>query len=161
MVASTASPAPSTPVAQLTERARDWIDLVLDPRPNRAVAFQLNDATIGVLHPDGLLEVPVPTPVCAVLVEEGLAQPHTACSGADWVAVHVRSSDNVDAAVLLLRLSYLYRRLLRSQDALSLRRIRIELDQYDLPDALAALYDAMIAKRDAGSSAPSGRSTSV
>jgi hypothetical protein len=64
----------------------------------------------------------------------------------------------VDAAVLLLRLSYLYRRLLRSQDALSLRRIRIELDQYDLPDALAALYDAMIAKRDAGSSAPSGRS---
>jgi hypothetical protein len=161
MAASTAFPAPSTPVAQLTEQAGAWADVTLAPRPERAVAFRLDDATIGVLHHDGLLEVPLPAPIRGVLVEEEFARPHPTRSGAEWVAVRVQSAESVEAAALLLRLSYLYRRLLRSQDPALLRRIRVELDQYGLPDALSTLYETMLAKRDPDSSTHSGTPSSA
>lgn len=149
MVAPFAS---STPVPQLTERVKAWFGVTVDPHPDRAVAFRLDDATIGVLHHDGLLEVPVPPPIRTVLVEEGMARAHAARAGSDWVARAVHTDEDLPAASLLLRLSYLYRRLLRSQDAAAHRRIRIELREYGLPDALAALYETMLAKRDPGSS---------
>ena len=153
MAAATAS---SAPVTQLTEQARAWFGVTLDPHPERAVAFRLDDATIGVLHHDGLLEIPVPAPIRTVLVHEGLARPHAPRPGTDWVAVHVHAEDDVPPAALLLRLSYLYRRLLRSQTPAVLRRIRIELGQYALPEALGALYETMLAKRDNGPSALPG-----
>jgi hypothetical protein len=158
MAAATASP--STPVTQLTEQARAWFGVTLDPHPERAVAFRLEDATVGVLHHDGLLEVPVPTPIRTVLVDEGLARAHTARPGADWVALRVHAQDDVDPAALLLRLSYLYRRLLRSQTPAVLRRIRIELGQYALPAPLASLYETMLAKRSNGPSALPGTPSS-
>jgi hypothetical protein len=151
-----APPASSTPVPQLTERVKAWFGVTLAPHPDRAVAFRLDDATIGVLHHDGLLEVPLPPPIRTVLVEEEMARAHAARAGSDWVARPVRADADVPAAVLLLRLSYLYRRLLRSQDAAAHRRIRIELREYGLPDALEALYERMLAKRNPGSSALPG-----
>ncbi len=160
MVSPTASPAPSTPVDQLIDEAKSWSGTALNPHPDRGVAFRLDRATIGVLHPDGLLEVPVPQPVRSVLVDEEWAQPHPTRTGADWVAMHVRSSDDVETAALLLRLAYLYRRLLRSPDAETLRRIRIELAQHDVPDALGPLYDAMLDKRNPGSSTLPGTPSS-
>ncbi len=159
MTDSPALPAPSTPVAQLTERASAWLEVSLAPHPDRAVAFRLDDATIGVLHHEGRLEVPVPPPIRTILVNEGLAQPHPTRSD-DWVAAQVQATEDVEAAALLLRLSYLYRRLLRSQDPVTLRRIRLELAQYALPDALATLYETMLAKRDVGPSSPSDSSLS-
>jgi hypothetical protein len=130
----------------------------LAPHSGRAVAFRLDEAVIGVLHHDGLLEVPVPMPVRTVLIEEGFAAPHDARPGTDWVAAQLRTAEDVDATVLLLRLSYLYRRLLRSQDAATLHRIRREVEQYALPDALSTIYDTMLAKRvDAAASLPGSR----
>jgi len=152
MAAPTASSTPSPPVDQLIDEVGSWSGITLNPHPDRGVAFRLDSVTIGGVHTDGLLEVPVPQPIRAVLVDEEWAQPHTTRAGADWVAMHVRSSDDVETAALLLRLAYLYRRLLRSPDAETLRRLRIELAQYDLPDALGPLYDAMLDKRDPGSS---------
>lgn len=137
----------STLVAQLTERAGAWKHVTLAPHSDRAVAFRIEDATIGVLHHDGLLEVPVPMPVRTVLIEEGIAAPHDTRPGTNWVATRLRSADDVDPTTLLLRLSYLYRRLLRSQDVATLHRIRREVEQYALPDALGTIYDTMLAKR--------------
>jgi hypothetical protein len=98
------------------------------------------------------LEIPLPAPIRTVLVDEDLAHPHTTRPGADWVALRVHAEADVPPAALLLRLSYLYRRLLRSQTPAALRRIRIELGQYALPEALADLYATMLAKREDGPS---------
>jgi hypothetical protein len=70
------------------------------------------------------------------------------------VATRLHEADDLAPAVLLLRLSYLYRRLLRSRDPAALRRIRVEVTQYALPDALDTLYEAMLAKREADASLP-------
>ncbi len=148
MTASTASSQPSALVTDLTDRAGAWLHVTLAPHLGRAVAFRLDDAPIGVLHHDGLLEVPLPAPIRRVLVDDGRAAPHAARSGADWVATPVDTADDLASATLLLRLSYLYRRLLRSQTPATLRRIRVEISQYALPDALDSIYAAMLAKRE-------------
>lgn len=152
MAASTPTSSPSGLVTQLTERAGAWFNVSLVPHASRAVSFRLNEATIGVLHHDGLLEIPVPAPIRTVLVDEGYAVSHPARPGIDWVAVRVHEADDLDPAILLLRLSYLYRRLLRSQNPATLRRIRIEIRQYALPDTLGTIYEKMLAKRDTDTS---------
>jgi hypothetical protein len=114
----------------------------------------LDEARIGVLHPDGLLEIPVPAPLRTALVDEGFAAPQPARPGREWVATHLHEANDLAPAVLLLRLSYLYRRLLRSRGPAALRRIRAEVARYALPDALDALYETMLAKREADASLP-------
>lgn len=146
------APAPASPsstlVTELTERAGAWFNVSLVPHSPRAVSFQLDEASMGILHHDGLLEIPVPAPIRTVLVEEGFAVAHSDRPGTDWVAVHLDEADDMNSAVLLLRLSYLYRRLLRSQNPATLRRIRIEVRQYALPEPLETIYEKMLAKRD-------------
>lgn len=155
----TASTVPSAPVTELTEQARAWQHVSLAPDSAHAVAFRLDDATLGVLHYDGLLEMPLPLPIGTILVEENLALPDPERPDAHWVSTRLDAAD-LRPATLLLRLSYLYRRLLRSPDPAVLQRIRTELDQYLLPPALVGVYDAMLAKRHRGgtpsSSAPNG-----
>jgi hypothetical protein len=69
----------------------------------------------------------------------------------------LQDPEELAAVTLLLRLSYLYRRLLRSQHPDVLRRIRLELDGYDLPPSLVVLYDTMIAKRTVPPTPPPNR----
>ena len=142
-----AASSPSSLVAALTEHAKGWSHVSLVPHPPRAVAFRIGEAPIGVLHPDGLLEIPVPAPIHTVLVDEDLAGRHPARPGDEWVVASLHEDDDLAPTVLLLRLSYLYRRLLRSRDPAVLDRIRGEVLHHDLPDALTAVYEAMLAKR--------------
>ena len=148
------SSSPSALVAELTEQAGAWPHVSLAPHPPRAVVFRVDEADIGVLHHDGLLEIPVPAPIRTVLVDEGFAAPQSARPGREWIATHLHEADDLAPAALLLRLSYLYRRLLRTRDPAALQRIRIEVGQHALPDALDALYETMLAKRGADVSMP-------
>ena len=154
-------PAPPSPpsalVTALTEQARGWRHVTLAPHSPRAVAFRLGDAVIGVLHHDGRLDVPVPPPLRTVVLEEAVAGPHPTRPDADWVSLPLQDPDDLTAVTLLLRLSYLYRRLLRSRHPDVLRRIRLELDEYDLPSPVVGLYDTMIAKRTAPPARPPNR----
>jgi hypothetical protein len=160
MTARTASPSPSTFVTELTENARTWTDVTLTPHPTRAVAFRLDDVVIGVLQHDGWLDVPVPPPIRSVLVDEDFAVVSPGHPDADWISSRVKTAEDVRPATLLLRLSYLYRRLLRSPDTAALRRIQVELDQYALSSPLQTVYEAMLDKRRAGlSSTPSSPSS--
>lgn len=156
MTARTASPSPSALVTELTEQARTWTDVTLTPHPTHAVAFRLDDVVIGVLQHDGELDVPVPPPIRTALVDANLAV--AAPGRPDWVSSRMTTAEDVRPATLLLRLSYLYRRLLRSPDAAALRRIQVELDQYALSPSLHTVYEAMLDKRRAGLS--SGRPSS-
>lgn len=113
---------------------------------------------MGLLHPGDSLLVPLPEPIRIVLLNEELAvkpgiNAEPVSGGGtdrvahDHVAHPLASGDDVAPATLLLRLSYLYRCLLRARDADTLRRIGVELGQRDVPTALRAVYDAMLQKR--------------
>jgi len=143
--ASFSTPAPA--IAQLIDRVRDWTDVTLVPHPDDAVAVRLGDTTIGILQKGGQLEVPMPQPIRTVLIEEDFAVVANSRSDPDWVAAPVEKAGDVEAAALLLRLSYLYRRVLRSSDHVAFRHIRVELAHYDLPETLTVIYETMLTKR--------------
>ena len=138
---------PAPPVSELIDRVRDWDDVSLVPHATEAVAVRFGKTTIGRLHRDGTLQVPMPQPIRTVLLEEGLAEPTTDGAESEWVGATLEAAADVDAAALLLRLSYLYRRVLRSQDQVAFRHIRVELAHYDLPETLSVIYETMLTKR--------------
>ncbi len=143
-------PAPSpppTPVPHLLRRARTWTDVTVHPHPDAHLTIQIGSVLIGRLRPGDTLEVPLPAPVRTVLLDHGLAGPSpTAPDGVTHPLVH---PDDLPGATQLLRLSYLYRRLLRTRDPTALHRIRTELAQRELPEALRAVYATMLSKREA------------
>ena len=142
-----APPQPPAPVARLISTARTWTDVTVHPHPSARLTFRMGDALIGRLHPDDALVVPLPAPVRTVLLDQGLARPSPGAP--DWVAHPLVHADDLPGAAQLLRLSYLYRRLLRTRDATALHRIHTELAQRELPEPLRTVYNAMLAKRGA------------
>lgn len=139
--------ASAPPVSELINHVRDWDDVSLVPHPEGAVAVRFGRTTIGLLHRKGALEVPMPQPIRTVLLEEGIAELVPGRTEPDWVGTPLESVADVEAAALLLRLSYLYRCVLRSQDQVAFRHIRVELAQYDLPETLSVIYETMLTKR--------------
>lgn len=152
MATAPSSRAPQAPAARLTRAVRTWKDVTIHPDPNATLTFQLGRTTIGRLQNGDRLDVPLPAPIRAVVLEHGLAVAADGSTLSDAVAHPLQTPDDVAPATQLLRLSYLYRRLLRTRDATTLHRIRIELSQREVPEALRTVYDAMLAKRDAARS---------
>lgn len=155
MTPSTDSHHSAAPVARLTDTVGDWQDVSLLPHPERGVLFHLDDKVFGDLQSTGRVAVAVPPPIREVLIAEGTAHSLQGRSG-DWIGMDMNSVEDVERATVLVRLAYLYRRILRSRDPSALQRVRTEIDQHSLSEALRAVYDSMLTKRGAALPGPEG-----
>ncbi len=136
-------PPPAGPL--LLETVRAWRGVELAPHRYRAVAFRWNGKELGHLHTAGLLDVPFPREVRSLLIDAGWATPHRYVPHSEWVTVRVATTDDVDAALAVLRLAYLYRRIIRANSAAERDCIRSELDALELPDRLRERFDDLLA----------------
>lgn len=147
MTTSVPPDARPTFITDLVEQVATWNELALHPHSSGTVAFRVGKTVIGVLDQQGQLDVAVPAPIRAVLLQDGLASRSAERAEVDGVTTVLHDPEDVRDGTLLLRLAYLYRRLLRSTDPAVLRRIRIEIAGYDLPEALHEVYAVMLSKR--------------
>jgi len=131
----------------LTETVRSWSGISLAPHRFRAVAFRWKEKEIGHLHTSGILDVPFPERIRDLLVEAGDASTHRYVPDSGWVTARVATTDDVDHAAYLLRLSYLYRRIIRARTKAGRARIRVELDAVEMGDDLRQVYDDLLAYR--------------
>ena len=132
---------------ELTTQVHAWEEVSLAPHRAEAVAFQIDGKEFGHVHPSGLLDVPLPQPVRDVLVEQGVVAPHRYVPGTGWVTVRIASERDVDVALFTLRLSYLYRRIIRARTAADIACIRTELDRLNVDGDLRAVYDTVLDRR--------------
>ena len=58
-------------------------------------------------HEGGIVDIPFPRSVRDALLAEGLAEEHRWVPNSGWITFHVRSEEDLNHAVWLLRLSYL------------------------------------------------------
>ena len=68
--------------------------------------YRLGRREIGHVHGQSLVDVPLPRRVRDELIAGGRARPHHMLPESGWVSVPVRSMEEADAALEILRLSY-------------------------------------------------------
>jgi hypothetical protein len=141
----------------LTETVRSWSGVSLAPHRYRAVAFRWKQKEIGHLHTSGILDVPFPERIRDLLVDAGDASTHRYVPDSGWVTARVATTDDVDHAAYLLRLSYLYRRIIRARTKAGRAGIRLELDAVKMGDDLRQVYDDLLAYRSETASSADDR----
>ena len=70
------------------------------------IEYRLEQREIGHVHGDGLVDIPFPTKVRNEIVSAGQAQPHHVLPESGWVSVYLRTPQDVERAIGLLRRSY-------------------------------------------------------
>lgn len=118
---------------RLVETVSAWPGVSVGPHRFGAMEFTIGDREIGHVHGGRVLDVNFPR-VKDVLIAEGSTGEHR-FAGGGWTTFHAESDDDVDRAIRLLRISYLYA-------ALTLRRKpagREILEHVDLDDELERL----------------------
>ena len=68
--------------------------------------FRLGTREIGHVHGDYLVDIPFPKRVRDAVVEAGEAEPHHILPESGWVSLYLRTSEDVERAIRLLRRSY-------------------------------------------------------
>lgn len=91
---------------RITQAALSWPDVEAGPHRFGGTEFRLGTREIGHIHGDGLVDIPFPTRVRDEVVAAGAAAPHHVLPASGWVSCYLRTSEDVERAIVLLRRSY-------------------------------------------------------
>lgn len=91
----------------LEKHVCSWLEVSMHPHRFGGREFRYGRAEIGHVHPGGIVDIPFPRPIRDALLDEHLAEEHQWVPNSGWVTFRVRSDDNLQHAMWLLRLSYL------------------------------------------------------
>jgi hypothetical protein len=83
-----------------------WPNVSATPHRFGGVEFKVGPREIGHLHGGHLVDLPFPKHVHDELIAAGRAEKHHVLPDSGWVSFRIRSADDVDRAIELLRLSY-------------------------------------------------------
>ncbi len=121
---------------QYLERIRQtvtgWPGMSAQPHRFGGTEFNLGSVEVGHLHHNGMVDIPFNSKLRDQLIAEGRAEPHHMLRETGWISFYIRSEVDVERAIWLFRLSYLFNATRGSQRA-SLK------DAVDVPTAVAAL----------------------
>ncbi|WP_276249104.1 luciferase family protein [Haladaptatus sp. YSMS36] len=107
--------------------------------------FILDGREIGHVHHGQLVDILFAKRIRDVLIEEGRAQKHHVLPDSGWISYRVRSDQDVDRAVWLLRVSYLYhllalRKRKEEHPAGDAIEIDVALAELNMSDALEHMF---------------------
>jgi hypothetical protein len=94
------------PVEAVAAEVERWEGVARAPHRFGGVELLLGRRELGHVHRDGVVDLPFPRRIGAMLVETGRAERHHHLPGSGWVTFRIREPADVDAAVELFRLSY-------------------------------------------------------
>jgi len=92
---------------RLEEEVSAWPQISVHAHRFGGREFRFGSAEVGHVHEGGMVDIPFPRPVRDALLAEGLAEEHRWVPNSGWITFHVRSEEDFNHAVWLLRLSYL------------------------------------------------------
>jgi hypothetical protein len=92
---------------KLEDEVKSWTNISVHPHRFGGREFLFGAAEVGHVHTGGIVDIPFPRPVRDALLSEGLAEQHRWVPNSGWVTFRIRSNQDLNHAVWLLRLSYL------------------------------------------------------
>jgi Family of unknown function (DUF5519) len=92
---------------KLEEEVSAWRNISVHPHRFGGMEFQFGDAEVGHIHTNGIVDIPFPRSIRDALLEDGLAEEHHWVPNSGWTTFRIRSEQDFDHALWLMRLSYL------------------------------------------------------
>ncbi len=83
-----------------------WPGVEGHPHRFGGTEYRLGRREIGHVHGQSLMDIPLPKRLRDDLIAKGQARPHHVLPDSGWVSVPMRSMEDADAAIEILRLSY-------------------------------------------------------
>lgn len=101
------------PIEQSLEQAivsqvSEWDGVSVEQRRGGRTEFVFEGEDFGHVDDDGSLDLPLSIPVREALVAAGRTEPHPTYGKTGWTTFEVRDEDDVEEAVALLRLAYVF-----------------------------------------------------
>ena len=84
-----------------------WKNVSVHPHRFGGREFLFGAAEVGHVHTNGIVDIPFPRPIHDVLLSKGLAGQHHWVPNSGWVTFSIRSEQDIEHALWLMRLSYL------------------------------------------------------
>ncbi len=92
---------------EVTDEVLSWPGVSRYPERFGGNAFRFNTAEVGHIHHGGAVHIPFPRPVHDELLAQGLAEIHPYAPDTGMVSFQIKTAEDVEHALWLMRLSYL------------------------------------------------------
>lgn len=102
------SPDTAARVRSVIETATTWPGATRSTHRYGGTEFRVGPREFGHVHEFGMVDIPYLRAVRDALIEEGLTDVHHLLTESGWTTTHLREDADVERAMWLLRLSYLY-----------------------------------------------------
>lgn len=106
--------------------------------------FRFGSAEIGHIHPGVVVDIPFPRSVRDALLAAGLAEEHHWVPNSGWISFRIRSEQDFNHALWLMRLSYLRYSLKTSTDPRKL--LDRESEELQLNSQFKSLLEPFVPK---------------
>jgi hypothetical protein len=97
-------------VKQVIDTVSLWDGILAHPHRFGGVEFSLGKVEVGHIHTFGMVDIPFTRKVRSRLVSAGEAEPHHLLHDSGWITFHLRGAADIEQALRLYRLSYLFKR---------------------------------------------------
>jgi len=91
---------------RILDEVSSWDQVTVGSHRFGGMEFRLGKRELGHIHGDSLVDIPFPKPVRDEIVSAGEAEPHHILPETGWVSIFLRSNDDVERAIRLLRRSF-------------------------------------------------------
>lgn len=102
---------------ELEDEVSAWPTVSIHSHRFGGKEFRFGSAEIGHVHTGGVVDIPFQRSVRDALLEEGLAEEHHWVPDSGWITFHIRSEQDLEHALWLMRVSYLRYALKTAGDA--------------------------------------------
>ncbi len=92
---------------KLEDEVSAWPQVSIHPHRFGGKEFRFGSAEIGHVHIGGIVDTPFPRSIRDALLAKELAEEHHWVPNSGWITFHVRTEDDLEHALWLMRLSYL------------------------------------------------------
>lgn len=95
-------------IEHIRQTITSWPGITANPHRFGGIEFNLGSVEIGHIHSNGMVDIPFNTKIRTLLLEEKRAEPHHLLPETGWITFYIRSEADVEQALWLYRLSYLF-----------------------------------------------------
>jgi hypothetical protein len=139
------------PTERLIATAESWPGVETAPHRFGATEFRLLGREFGHVHRGGVLDVNFPKRVRDHLIQSKRARTHRFAPDTGWTTYDLRTSDDLDGGLWLLRLAYTYRLATKrnrpeAEELLEEVGLNAEIADLDLDSELTGVFERLLAR---------------